>query len=252
MNTYSEMKHISLEDFKKIDINRILYVQLDTGEILMINHLNNNKNLINSENKKEKEKNIQKDYSLPKEFFERNIHMNKPRSVEKRNNNYNLIKGFKSLKDETIEKKLKIYDKIPKRAKYWENESFDSSRSHFQVKRLKDQNKYYDYNYINNYYPIPKDNTNIDEDNINYNDLYDNNQMNQYMNSDYLYQLALGPFYQQYKQYQQSQNINNNPYEKNPQNNNQNYYNYFQEPISPYYYDDFQMNYNDNQNGENI
>ena len=34
MNTYSEIKHISLEDFKNIDINRILYVQLDSGEIL--------------------------------------------------------------------------------------------------------------------------------------------------------------------------------------------------------------------------
>ena len=138
MNTYSEIKHISLEDFKNIDINRILYVQLDSGEILMINHYynNNNPNIINIENNKQKEKNSEKNYSLPKEFFEGNLNINKPRSVEKINKRFNLIKGFKSLKDTSIEKKLKIYDKIPKRAKYWENESFDSSRSHFQVKIL--------------------------------------------------------------------------------------------------------------------
>ena len=35
MNTYSAIKHISLDDFRKIDINRILYVQLDTGEIVL-------------------------------------------------------------------------------------------------------------------------------------------------------------------------------------------------------------------------
>ena len=243
MNTYSEIKHISLEDFKNIDINIIIYVQLDSGEILMIDHYynNDNINIINIENNKQKEKNFEKNYSLPKEFFEGNLNINKPRSVEKINKRFNLIKGFKSLKDTSIEKKLKIYDKIPKRAKYWENESFDSSRSHFQVKRLNIQNKYnnfnYNYDYINNYKPIPKDNENMEEfnnynDNYNYNNFDYNNQFNQYIDSNYLYQLALGPIYSLYKQDQQNQNFKNNQYRQEKNDiyfNNQNYYNYYQE-----------------------
>ena len=209
----------------------------------MIDHYynNDNPNIINIENNKQKEKNSEKNYSLPKEFFEGNLNINKPRSVEKINKRFNLIKGFKSLKDTSIEKKLKIYDKIPKRAKYWENESFDSSRSHFQVKRLKIQNKYnnfnYNYDYINNYKPIPKDNENIEEfnnynDNYNYNNFDYNNQFNQYIDSNYLYQLALGPIYSLYKQDQQNQNFKNNQYRQEKNDiyfNNQNYYNYYQE-----------------------
>lgn len=264
MNTYSEIKHISLEDFKNIDINRILYVQLDSGEILMIdNNYNNNQNLINFENKKQKENNFKKDYSLPKEFFEGNININKPRSVEKINKKYNLIKGFKSLKDTSIEIKLAIYDKIPKRAKYWENESFDSSRSHFQVKRLKKQSKYnnHNYDYINNYKPIQEENEKIEEfhnynNNYNYNNMYYNNQINQYMDTNYLYQLALGPLYTLYKQDQQAQNFKNNKYGQYSQNdiyfNNQNYYNYYQEQINPIYYNNFHMNLNENQHEKKI
>ena len=207
----------------------------------MIDHYynNDNPNIINIENNKQKEKNSEKNYSLPKEFFEGNLNINKPRSVEKINKRFNLIKGFKSLKDTSIEKKLKIYDKIPKRAKYWENESFDSSRSHFQVKRLKKQSKYnnHNYDYINNYKPIPKDNENIEEfnnynDNYNYNNFDYNNQFNQYIDSNYLYQLALGPIYSLYKQDQQNQNFKNNQYRQEKNDiyfNNQNYYNYYQE-----------------------
>ena len=228
MNTYSAIKHISLDDFRKIDINRILYVQLDTGEILMIDHFYNNynQNVSNFENKQKKEKNTKKDYSLPKEFFEGNINSNKPRSVEKINKRFNLIKGFKSLKDTSLEKMLKMFDKIPKRAKYWENESFDSSRSHFQIQRLKIQNKYnnYNYDYINNYKLIAKENENIEEfnnynDNYNYDSIYYNNQFNQYMDSNYLYQLALGPLYSLYKQDQQNQNLKSNQYGQDLKNN---------------------------------
>jgi len=260
MNTYSTIKHISLDDFRKIDINRILYVQLDTGEILMIDHYYNNynQNVSIFENKQKKEKNSQKNYSLPKEFFEGNINSNKPRSVEKINKRFNLIKGFKSLKDTSLEKMLKMFDKIPKRAKYWENESFDSSRSHFQFQRLKVQNKYnkynYNYEYINNYKPIPKENENIKEfndynGNYNYDSIDYNNQFNQYMDSNYLYQLALGPLYSLYKQNQQNQN---NQYQNDNYFNNQNYYNYYQERINPYYYNNFQMNFTENQLKKNI
>ena len=75
MNTYSNIRQISLEDFKNIDINRILYAQLDTGEILMINHKDKNKT--NELNKKQKNKKIKKDYILSKNFYKDYIYVNK-------------------------------------------------------------------------------------------------------------------------------------------------------------------------------
>ena len=60
MNSSSEIKTISLEDFKKIDINKILYVQLDTGEILMVDHSINN-NMIKTNYKEKKEKKGEKE-----------------------------------------------------------------------------------------------------------------------------------------------------------------------------------------------
>jgi hypothetical protein len=60
MNTSSEIKTISLEDFKKIDINKILYVQLDTGEILMVDHSINN-NMIKTNYKEKNEKKGEKE-----------------------------------------------------------------------------------------------------------------------------------------------------------------------------------------------
>ena len=52
---------------------------------------------------------------------------------------------------------------IPKRAKYWERESFDSTRSLFQTKRIEKNSQSYYQNYMYNYKPIPVDSSS-DED----------------------------------------------------------------------------------------
>lgn len=258
MNPYSEIKQISLEDFKNIDINKILYVQLDTGEILMLDHSSNNNN--NQNLTQETEKTEQKDYTLQNEGNKGSIYLNKPKSSKKVNKRIKLIKEFKSISDLTMEQKLNFYDKISKRAKYWENESYDASRSHFQEQRLKKQNKYFNYNYINNYKPLPKEYINTEEYNNNdnydydYNNMNYNNQIDPFMDPNYLYQLALGPFYSLYSSSQQAQNNSNNQYKENIQNNNysneENYYNnYYQQQMDPYYYG-FQTNISENKNNE--
>ena len=275
MNAHSEIKQISFDDFKKIDLKRIIYAQLDTGEILMINH-DSDKNTINLEFNPKKDKKKKKAYALPKEYFKVNHLFKNARSSEKRSKKLNLIKDWISLNDYNMQQKLKFYDKIPKRAKFWENESFDASKAHFQKKRIKRKikyNKYKNYYYINNYKPFPKDisiNTEFNQNN-NFNNIINNfNQANQYMEPNYLYQIALGPLYSLYLNSQQtSNNNNNNPWEQYSQNNNYyhnqnyynygqkqtnqyNYYNYGQQQISQNDYYDFQNNYNGYGQLENI
>ena len=273
MNAHSEIKQISFDDFKKIDLKRIIYAQLDTGEILMINH-DSNKNIINLEFNPKKDKKKKRPYALPKEYFKVNHLFKNARSSEKRSKKLNLIKDWISLNDYNMQQKLKFYDKIPKRAKFWENESFDASKTHFQKKRIKRKikyNKYKNYYYINNYKPFPKDisiNTEFNQNN-NFNNIINNfNQANQYMEPNYLYQIALGPLYSLYLNSQQTPN-NNNPWEQYSQNNNYyhnqnyynygqkqtnqyNYYNYGQQQISQNDYYDFQNNYNGYGQLENI
>ena len=267
MNAYSDIKHISLDDFKKIDINRIIYAQLDTGEILMIDHFNNDKSEINLKTYPKKEKKKKKAYALPKDYFN-NKRKNKAKSLKKLIKKLKLINDWVSISDYNMEQKLKFYDKIPKRAKYWENESFDSSRSFFQEKRLKRLKKYdnnFNYNYYyntNNYKPLRKDSSNIElynnQDNQDYNLNY-NNQNNPYMNANYLYELALGPFFSSYfSGLQQYQSFSNNQWEKYSTNDdyskNQNYYNYYQEQeqTNPYYYNDYPNNFKEEEKIENI
>ena len=269
MNDYSEIKHISLDDFKKIDMNRIMYVQLYTGEILIIDHFNkkdiNNVNIKIHQNKEKKKKKV---YALPKDYFN-NKRKNKVKSLKKLIKKLKLINNWISLSDYNMEQKLKFYDKIPKRAKFWENESFDSSRSFFQEKRLKRLDKYnnhYNYYYdTNNYKPLPKESSNIDlyitfginnQDNQGYDSNY-NNQNSPYMNYNYLYELALGPFFSSYLSGQQQyQSFSNNQWDKYPPNEeyskNQNYFNYYQEQTNPYYYNDYQNIFKDEEKTENI
>ena len=273
MNAHSEIKQISFDDFKKIDLKRIIYAQLDTGEILMINH-DSDKNTINLEFNPKKDKKKKKAYALPKEYFKVNHLFKNARSSEKRSKKINLIKDWISLNDFNMQQKLTFFDKIPKRAKFWENESFDASKTYFQKKRIKRKikyNKYKNYDYVNNYRPFPKNtsinteyhqNNNFDNNNNNY------NQANQCMDPNYLYQIALGPLYSLYLNSQQTSN-NNNPWEQYSQNNNyyhnQNYYNYGQKQTNQYnYYNygqqqtnqndyyDFQNNYNGYGQLENI
>ena len=273
MNAHSEIKQISFDDFKKIDLKRIIYAQLDTGEILMINH-DSNKNIINLEFNPKKDKKKKRPYALPKEYFKVNHLFKNARSSEKRSKKINLIKDWISLIDFNMQQKLTFFDKIPKRAKFWENESFDASKTYFQKKRIKRKikyNKYKNYYYINNYNPFPKDisiNTEFNQNN-NFNNIINNfNQANQYMEPNYLYQIALGPLYSLYLNSQQTSN-NNNPWEQYSQNNNYyhnqnyynygqkqtnqyNYYNYGQQQISQNDYYDFQNNYNGYGQLENI
>ena len=283
MNTSSEIKTISLEDFKKIDINKILYVQLDTGEILMVDHsINNNMIKTNYKEKKEKkgekekkekkrekekkkekkkDKEKSKKYTLPKKYFKNISKLKKSKSNERmKKRSSNIINGWISISDLDIEKKMKFYDNIPKRAKYWENESYDSTRSFFHEKRIKKQNifnnykQFQDYNYVD----FQKETSSEEEyDQINqfYNNMnsnINNNrecviQMNQFMNPNYIYQLALGPLYSQYLSSQNSQNYNNNvqwnEYLQNNYPTNRNYYDYYKEQMTPYYYDNYQNDF---------
>ena len=279
MNTYSEIKTISLEDFKKIDINKILYVQLDTGEILMVDHsINNNMTKTNYKEQKEKkgekekkekkrekakkkekkkDKEKSKKYTLPKKYFKNISKLKKSKSNERmKKRSSNIINGWISISDLDIGKKMKFYDNIPKRAKYWENESYDSTRSFFHEKRIKKQNIFNNYKQFQdyNYADFPKETSSEEEyDQINqfYNNMNsninDNIQMNQFMNPNYIYQLALGPLYSQYLSSQNSQIYNNidqwNEYLQNNYPTNQNYYDYYKEQMTPYYYDNYQNDF---------
>ena len=158
MKAHSEIKQISFDDFKKIDLKRIIYAQLDTGEILMINH-DSNKNIINLQFNPKKDKKKKRPYALPKEYFKVNHLFKNARSSEKRSKKINLIKDWISLNDFNMQQKLTFFDKIPKRAKFWENESFDASKTYFQKKRIKRKikfNKYKNYDYVNKYRHFPK------------------------------------------------------------------------------------------------
>ena len=279
MNSSSEIKTISLEDFKKIDINKILYVQLDTGEILMVDHsINNNMIKTNYKEKKEKkgekekkekkrekekkkekkkDKDKSKKYTLPKKYFKNISKLKKSKSNERiKKRSSNIINGWISISDLDIEKKMKFYDNIPKRAKYWENESYDSTRSFFHEKRIKKQNIFNNYKQFQdyNYADFSKETSSEEEygqinqfyNNMNSN-INDNNQMNQFMDPNYMYQLALGPLYSQYLSSQNSQNYNNNvqwnEYLQNNYPTNQNYYDYYKEQMTPYYYDNYQNDF---------
>ena len=61
---------------------------------------------------------------------------------------------------------MKFYDSIPERAKYWERESYDATRSLFQSKR---NEKRYNYNQqiMINYNPLPQDSSSSSEEEYN-------------------------------------------------------------------------------------
>ena len=254
-------------------------MQLDTGEILMVDHsINNNMIKTNYKEKKEKkgekekkekkrekakkkekkkDKEKSKKYTLPKKYFKNISKLKKSKSNERmKKRSSNIINGWISISDLDIEKKMKFYDNIPKRAKYWENESYDSTRSFFHEKRIKKQNIFNNYKQFQdyNYADFPKETSSEEEyDQINqfYNNMNsninNNNQMNQFMDPNYIYQLALGPLYSQYLSSQNSQNYNNNvqwnEYLQNNYPTNQNYYDYYKEQMTPYYYDNYQNDF---------
>ncbi len=169
------------------------------------------------------------------------------------------------MQDYDFRERMKFYDSIPKRAKYWERESFDATRSLFNSKRLS-KNPYYNQekNMIN-YKPIPQESySSSSEDQkekyeeIQNNDEYNNNYeypFNQLVsNQKDLYNLAFGPLFFQYMLGQQNNNQIDEYDEGYWQNNddsnyyetNQYNYNNYNQNNYDYYSSNF---YNSGQNG---
>ena len=196
MNDYTEIKYISIKDFKKLDIDKISFIQMETGERLIIERKKpskKNKHLKNLKlkNKKEKKPNInlinsnfnsfkinndnfeEKNYSLPNEYFKIKAKLIKrPKSAKNIKYNHNIIKDWKAIDDYDIMERLQFYDEIPEKAKYWENESFDASVSYFQEKRINNKASYQNEYNIYNYYPQQNYDSNIRE---NFNAYYNQN-----------------------------------------------------------------------------
>ena len=345
MEAYDYIKHISIEDFKKLDVNQITYVQMNNGEIFMIDHpymykqdnqtniniennthLKNEKNKLTEDNSKKENKNkkrkkrkknknknkknetdnLQKKeaenynndnktnnyddydnyynynydnypteeekYTLPKEYFEYDYTKYRPRSVEIKNKGIKLFgEEWKDLHDYDFNERIKFYDEIPKKAKYWENESYDPTKSLFQSKRIEKITKN-NFQNMYNYMPIKQDSFSDEEDyksyeednhnnesqkSDNYYNISDNNNnnignnnagypINQITNQKQLYELAFGPQFAQYFLGQQS-----NPYQQNnnneayyPQNNNNTDYYYHTNNNNYDNYDQYQYYYN--------
>ena len=296
MEENNYIKRISHEEFKKLDINTISYIQLYNGEILMLDHpymhnmhndvqnnskvnkelknnyineekekilenksnkkrrkrkKNKNKNKKNEEKPLLKEKNKEKNLenpnkyknknnynykqdsnyllnsqnkhkkeaklTLPKDYFGQNNTRYRSNSVKFENKGRILFKEeWKEIQDYDFVERLKFYDNIPKRAKYWERESYDPTRSLFQSKRLEIMEDYNYHQNITNYNPIPQDSFSSSSEeekekqyeNIQSNKNKDDNQYednNQYENNNY--------------------NYNNDNYNNNENYNTDNYYN---------------------------
>ena len=344
MESYDYIKHISLEDFKKLDINQIAYVQMNNGEIYMIDHpyrynqneqeknnieendinikqekiklleetsktekmhkkrrkrkKNENNEIENTENTENKQTDYyenqnhnyyenyykyddykimpiidESNYTLPNINYEYNLMKVRPNSVKIKNRGIKLFnEEWKDLQDYDFEERMKFYDAIPKRAKYWEAESYDPTKSRFQSNRIGKSSGKNNPN-IYNYMPIRQgsfsdmeDNYERSEDynfveesqkNENYYNLKDNNKNNNNYNYGYpsnqinsqkdLYDLAFGPQffqylfnqpgYQQYQGYQPINSSNENDYysQDNQDNNNINNVNdYYQSNLNVY------------------
>ena len=360
-------RHISIEDFKKLDVNQISYVQMNNGEILIIDHpiiqelnsqkINNNENSNNindknqilekkskNENKNKKRKkrkknknknnnniepklndkesnikyddnnnynhydnyydnyydyNYNQDYDnysissnyskqdineekfiLPKEYFKKDNIRNRPNSVQIKNKRIVLFnEEWKPFQYYDFNERIKFYDAIPKRAKYWENESYDSTRSSFNIKRYQ-KHKMYEQNnlynqYINNYTPIKQDSSSVNninyinpknskkeyegfsknsegEKNTNLYSMSNDNQANQYSKQKLLYELVFGPQFAQYILGQQPYNYQSGQYgqEQSTNNNNQESYSLNIDDSNYYNYENYNPNsfYQMNQN----
>ena len=359
MEINQNIKHIAQEDFKKIDINNISYVQLYNGEILMIDHptidsinqkrINNKEENINSinenkieniENKSNTQKrkrkkntnqinNYEKDspllydtnneyeanynyqnynydnginddnyiynsnslisnnnkneskFTLPNNDFLTHNHRAKSSKI-KNERRILFNQEWRAPQDYDYKEMIKLYENIPERAKFWERESFDSTRSLFQAKRLEKNQNYYQ-NYMTNYKPIPLDSSSEEDDGNNFRELQNiygryeyntrdsyNYPLNQLMsNQKDLYDLAFGPQISNYileqynyqygdypQDYWQSNNEPNNY--QSIQSNQYNYDNYNQDQYFQNYQNDndYESNLsykemNDNDNNDN-
>jgi len=376
-------KHISIEDFKKLNVNDISYVQMNNGEIYVIDHpytqelnveenkgdkkqedsrsseaqfksenqnkkkkkrkkknknkkVNENENenenmgdIISGENKKindnnnisnnlyanenyydeyynnNNDYNYNYDYNqenvnlldeqnnksyklnedkfdslnLPNEYFQQSNKKYRSNSLKIKNKRKILFnEEWKPVNEYDIYERMKFYEEIPKRARFWEIESYDATRSSFYSKRLQRNGKYQNnQNQINfnNYTSIKQDSDSLEENDNNYyqnvdtksnpEENYENNNYNNYDDNSYntnndrygyqnnlfsnekeYYSLIFGP---QFSQYLLGQNgAYNNQRERYGEenfieNNNINYYqdNQYDYNSQPYY----QMEQND-------
>jgi hypothetical protein len=357
MEAYDYIRHISLEDFKKLDINQIAYVQMNNGDEYIIDQPymynqdieeknNTEANIINSnqektkllednskiekKHKKRKKRNRNKNknsnkineinnidinqkneidnydnknlnyyenynnyddyqimpteeennYSLPNIYDEYNQMKFRSNSVEIKNKGIKLFhEEWKDLQDYDVKERMQFYDAIPKRAKFWESESYDPTKSQFQSKRFEKTNTNNNQD-MHNYMPIKQDsfsdmedfessdeyayNGNNEESQKNenyYNLAYDNQNygypLNQETSVKELYELAFGPQFAQYIFNQQGyQPISNNPENYYSQDNNNinntndinDYYQNIQDDDNDNQYQYYQNNYNDYNN----
>ena len=318
----SNIKHISHEDFKKLDINEISYVQMNNGEILIIDHpiiqnisniedknknikkednLSNEKKANNKKRKKKKNKKKNKNiestpllqennksndvnqyqnyynyynydqnndkysdnkiynyleyeekeekFTLPNVYFERKPKRAYSVKIQKKDKIL-FNEEWRDIQDYDVKERLKFYDSIPERAKYWERESYDATRSSFQTKRNAKMNDYnnYNQNIMTNYNPIPQYSSEEDEYDESYNlyNSYNNNNYefpyNQIKSEKDLYNLAFGPLFSQYLLGQQGNDgetyYNKNEghfYHTSQYDFNDNNQNYFYQDSNDYY-----------------
>ena len=340
-------KHISIEEFKKLNVNDISYVQMNNGEIYVIDHsytqeLNveenksakkqedsqsseaqfknenqnkkkrkrkkKNKKLNENEKEKEKEKvddiisgenkkiddnsninnnlneneNYYDDYysnnydyeydynynqehvnlldeqnnkshkynddkldplTLTNDYFKQSNKIYRSNSFKIKNKRKILFnEEWKPINEYDIYERMKFYEEIPQRARFWETESFDATRSSFYSKRLQKNKKYQENQiYFNNYTSIKQDSMssnsfeendnnyyqnvdtrsnpeeNYENNNINYDensyDINENNygyQDNLFSNENDYYSLIFGPQFSQYLLGQNRAYNNNN------------------------------------------
>ena len=223
MDENQYIKRISHEEFKKLDINTISYIQLYNGEILMLDHpyMHSNQNDIKTKTNKELKNNndynqSEANLTLPKEYFGQNNRIYRANSVKNENKGRILFnEEWREIQDYDPTERMIFYDNIPKRAKFWERESYDPTRSLFQSKRLEKMENYNYHQNITNYNPIRQDSfSSSDEEEKEKHENADNNNKNQYDNNNS----------NQYDNTNQYENNNYNNYNyNNADYNNENY-----------------------------
>ena len=285
------MESIHPNDIITMDLGEISYLTLKNGNMILIddsvpekgNKENKNipKSSIFSKNEtKIAPKKFKLEITYPSKLFVKGIKVNNIK--DKYNNKPDYKRITKIIKNESFTfkgiKQNNYYNNMKEKENIQMNNNFEIEKNHKVC--FKDD---FNNNKINNEFSptsskeneIPQmkamsyNNTHVNQNN-NFNNIINNfNQANQYMEPNYLYQIALGPLYSLYLNSQQTSNNNNNPWEQYSQNNNYyhnqnyynygqkqtnkyNYYNYGQQQISQNDYYDFQNNYNGYGQLENI
>ena len=208
---------------KKIDDNNNINNNLNENENYYDDYYNNNYdydynynqehvNLLDEQNNKSYKYNDDKldPLTLPNDYFKRSNKIYRSNSFKIKNKRKILFnEEWKPINEYDIYERMKFYEEIPKRARFWETESYDATRSFFYSKRLQKNRKYQE-NQINfnNY-------TSIKQDSISSNS-FEQNDNNYYQNID----TKSNPE----ENYENNNNYNN--YDENSYNINENNYGY--------------------------